>query len=149
MIRNESDTVEVEENEETTWAEELEKAADNAGDVAETLSTSVAEEEEQSTQTLVVYKESLIEAAWGQFRESEGNSHPLVIDGFELLYKPEVQGSYRDADKISAYDVVSHINFDAEKAEFGMHEALTHFEGVVSEVEIGGEVYDVVLRHQL
>lgn len=105
-------------------------------------------------ETVYLTPEDVKEAAWHQFKDGEGNAHPMHLiedDGdLYLVYKgPQSSGDYYRPDRVSAYDVAELIDFDSELAKdgYGKDRCLRAFEGVKDTVTIDGETYNIEVRY--
>lgn len=94
----------------------------------------------EQTQTVMVYRDSIIHAAYAQYREAKGGTHALVLDEETnmLLYSPG--GNYYDDDKISATDLMI-IVFD-DDVDSAL-EAVEYTEVDADTVEFHGETYNL------
>lgn len=99
-----------------------------------------------SNKTLYVKYEDLLDAGFGQFKEGSGKHHPLVKNGDYLEYNGgTTSGRYRDDDKISAYDLVNHLEFAPMDKNTSGSEALMN-EGrlqIKDEIELNGEIFEL------
>lgn len=94
----------------------------------------------ERTQTVVVYRDDIIHAAYDQYLESEGGTHALVLDKETnlLVYSPS--GDYYDDNKISATDLMTiYFNDDADSPL----EAVEYTEVDADTVEFHGETYNL------
>lgn len=94
----------------------------------------------EQTQSVLVYRDSIIHAAYAQFCEANGGTHALVLDAETNMLSYSPGGNYYDDDKISATDIMD-IVFDKD-ADSAL-EAVEYTEVEADTVEFHGETYNL------
>jgi hypothetical protein len=94
----------------------------------------------EQNQTAIVYRDSIIRAAYAQYCEANGGTHALVLDEKTntLSYTPG--GNYYDNDRISATEImIIGFNDDADSP----FEAVSFTEVDADTVEFHGTTYNL------
>lgn len=94
----------------------------------------------EQTQTVLVYRESIIHAAHAQYCEGNGGTHALVLNEETNMLSYAPGGSYYDGDKISATEIMI-IDFDDDTDS--PFEAVEYTEVNADTVEFHGEAYNL------
>lgn len=94
----------------------------------------------EQTQIVLVYRDSIIHAAYAQFCEANGGTHALVLDEATNMLDYSPGGSYYDDDKIHPTDIMDIVFAKGEDTAF---EALEFTEVKADIVEFHGETYNL------
>lgn len=89
---------------------------------------------------VLVYRDSIIHAAYAQYCEVDGGTHALVLNEETNMLSYSPGGNYCDDDKISATDLM-YIVFD--KDSNSAIEAVEYTEVEADTVEFHGETYNI------
>jgi hypothetical protein len=94
----------------------------------------------EQNQTIIVYRNDVIIAAYGQYCEGNGGTHALVFneETNSLSYTPG--GSYYDNDRISAAEIMT---IDFSKDADSPFEAVEYTEVVADTVDFHGTTYNL------
>jgi hypothetical protein len=94
----------------------------------------------EQTQTVIVYRDSIIRAAYAQYCEANGGTHALVLDDKTNMLSYSPGGNYYDGDKISASEImIVHFDDDVDSP----FEAVEYTEAATDTVEFQGETYNL------
>lgn len=94
----------------------------------------------EQIQTVTIYRDSIIRAAYAQYCEANGGTHALVLNEETNMLSYSPRGNYYDDDKISATEIIIiYFDDDADSPS----EAVEYTEAAADTVEFQGETYNL------